>query len=159
MKDKTNSLVIALPIVAAMGCWLLFTASFSFHELALGAAFTALTAIVMSLAWRSMGVLFRPTFRQVICLWRLPWYILHDSIEVSVTLAKDLIGIRAGSHLRATDFPSPSDKHSSARAVLATTGTTMTPSIIVLGIANNFLLLHQLERSSLPRMIKDLETR
>lgn len=157
MKEKPNSLVIILPIVAAMGCWLLFTASFTLHELLLGFAFTILTAIVTSFAWRSMGVLFTPSFNQVLCLWRLPWYVLHDSIEVSMILAKDLVGIRAGSHLRAARFPSPSDRHSTARAILATTATTMTPSIIVLGIADDYLLLHQLKRSPLPRMITDLE--
>lgn len=159
MKERSNSLALVLPIVAAMGCWLLFTASFSLHELLLGAAFTIFTTIVSSLAWRSMGVLFTPTLRQIICLWRLPWYVLHDTIEVSAILAKDLVGIRAGSHFRATGFPSPSDKHSSARVVLATTGTTMTPSIIVLGVWDNYLLLHQLQRSPLPRMITDLEVR
>lgn len=159
MKERPNSLVIVLPIVAAMVCWLLFTGSFSFHELLLGAAFTILTAIITSLAWRSMGVLFTPSFRQVICLWRLPWYVLHDSVTVTLVLARDFAGARAGSHFRATRFPSPTDKHSSARVVLVTTGNTMTPSVIVLGVWDNHLLLHQLQRSPLPKMIADLEAR
>lgn len=159
MKERTNSPVFVLPIVAAMACWLLFTGPFALHELVLGVAFTVFTAVITSLAWRSMGVLFTPSFNQVICLWRLPWYVLHDSVEVTVILLKDFLGNRAGSHLRATRFPSPSDKHSSARVVLATTGTTMTPSIIVLGVSDHYLLLHQLKRSPLPRMIADLEAR
>ena len=142
-----------------MGCWLLFAASFTLHELLLGAAFTFLTAAITALAWRSMGVLFAPSFSQVICIWRLPWYVLHDSISVTITLAKDLLGVRAGSHFRATAFPPPADKHSSARVILATTATTMTPSIIVLGTQENYLLLHQLQRSPLPKMITDLEAR
>lgn len=159
MKESSISLVIVPPIVAAMGCWLIFTASFTLHELLLGAAFTVLTAIVTALAWRSMGVLFTPTFNQIVCLWRLPWYVLHDSVEVSLVLIKDLLGVRAGSHFRAAEFPPPSDKHSSARVILATTATTMTPSIIVLGVQENYLLLHQLQRSPLPKMITDLEVR
>lgn len=159
MKERSISLVIVSPIVAAMACWLLFTGSFTLHELLLGAAFTILTAIITALAWRSMGVLFTPSFSQVICIWRLPWYVLHDSVSVTITLSKDLLGIRAGSHFRATAFPPPLDKHSSARAVLATTATTMTPSIIVLGVQENYLLFHQLQRSPIPKMITDLEVR
>ncbi|MGH9588385.1 MAG: hypothetical protein ACRD3F_15655 [Acidobacteriaceae bacterium] len=159
MKVSSNSLVIVPPIVAAMGCWLLFTASFTLHELLLGVAFIILTAIISALAWRSMGVLFTPAFSQVLCLWRLPWYVLHDSIEVTSILAKDFMGVRAGSHFRSTAFPPPSDKHSSARVVLATTATTMTPSIIVLGVQESHLLLHQLQRTPLPKMITDLEVR
>lgn len=159
MEERTNSFVFILPIVAAMALWLLFTGSFALHELVLGGALTILAAAITSLAWRSMGVLFTPSFKQVVCLWRLPWYVLHDSVEVTVILVKDLLGNRAGSHLRATRFPSPSDRHSSARVVLATTGTTMTPSIIVLGVSDDYLLLHQLKRSPLPQMITDLEAR
>jgi hypothetical protein len=104
-----------------------------------------------------MGLLFTPGIRQAACLWRLPWYVLHDSIEVSLVLAKDMFGVQAaGSHYRATPFPFDPERHDSARVVLATTGTTMTPSIIVLGWADNRLLFHQLKRSPLPRMIADL---
>jgi len=157
MGKKTSSLVIVPAAIVTMGCWVLFTGSFSLHELVLGAAFTALTLGVTALAWRNMGILFSPTVRQVFCLWRIPWYVLHDSVEVSLILANDMLGFReAGSHFRAVTFPSDTEKHDIARAVLATTGTTMTPSTIVLGVEDDLLLLHQLERSPLPKMIADL---
>lgn len=157
MGKKTSSLVIVPAAVVTMGCWVLFAGSFSLHELILGAAFTALTLSVTALAWRNMGILFVPTVRQVLCLWRIPWYVLHDSVEVSLILAKDMLGIReAGSHFRAVTFPSDTEEHDIARAVLATTGTTMTPSTIVLGAEDDRLLLHQLQRSPLPKMIADL---
>ena len=160
---RTNSdrlvapLIAALLAIAIMGWWLLFTASFSLHELVLGAAFTALTLLVTALAWRGMGVFFTPTLAQVACLWRIPWYVLHDSVEVTLILLKDMTGIqRAGSHFRATGFPCEEGSHDSERVVLATAGTSVTPSIIVLGIAQDRLLLHQLQRSPLPRMIREL---
>lgn len=157
MGKKASSLVIVPAAFITMGCWVLFAGSFTVHELILGAAFTALTLSITALAWRSMGILFMPTVRQVLCLWRLPWYVLHDSVEVSLVLAKDMFGIReAGSHFRAVTFPTDTDQHETSRAVLATTGTTMTPSTIVLGVEKNCLLLHQLERSPLPKMIADL---
>jgi len=160
MGKKTSSLVIASAAVVSMGGWVLFTGSWGLHELILGAAFTALTLAITALAWRDMGILFRPTVRQVLCLWRVPWYVLHDSVEVSLILAKDMLGVReAGSHFRAVTFSSDTEKHDIARAVLATTGTTMTPSTIVLGVEDDLLLLHQLQRSSLPKMIADLGVR
>lgn len=156
-------LIAVLLAIAIMGWWLLFTASFSLHELVLGAAFTALTLGVTALAWRGMGVFFAPTVAQVARLWRLPWHVLHDSLEVTLILLKDMTGIRrAGSHFRAVSFPCEAGSNDSERAVLATAGTSVTPSIIVLGIAEDRLLLHQLQRSPLPRMIwelRDLEER
>jgi multisubunit Na+/H+ antiporter MnhE subunit len=160
MNKKAESLVIVPAAIVTMGCWVLFTGSFALHELILGAAFSALTLAITGLAWRNMGILFVPTVRQVLCLWRLPWYVLHDSVEVSLILAKDMFGIReAGSHFRAVTFPSDSKEHETSRAVLAVTGPTMTPSTIVLGVADNCLLLHQLQRSPLPQMIADLGVR
>jgi multisubunit Na+/H+ antiporter MnhE subunit len=157
MGKKASSLVTISAVIVTMGCWVLFTGMFSLHELIVGAAFTALTLAVTALAWRNMGILFLPTVRQVLCLWRLPWYVLHDSVEVSLILVKDMLGIReAGSHFRAVCFPFDPEHDDTARAVLATTGTTMTPSTIVLGVADNRLLLHQLQRSPLPKMIADL---
>lgn len=162
MRRKSNSLVLNSLVAVSLGIaiialWLLFTGSFNFHELLLGASFTILTLILTALAWRGMGVLFNPTLAQVAQLWRLPWYVLHDSIEVTVILLKDLAGIRrAGSHFRAEPFPSGSGRHERERTVLATAGTTITPSLIVLGIADGHILLHQLQRSPIPRMIRDL---
>lgn len=162
MRKNSNSLaadsLIAVSLGAAiMASWVLFTGSFSIHELVLGAGFTVVTLIVTALAWRDMGVLFTPTLAQVACLWRLPWYVLHDSLEVTVILLKDLAGIRrAGSHFRAVRFPSGSGPHELERTVLAAAGTTVTPSMIVLGIGDDHLFFHQLKRSSVPRMIRDL---
>ena len=157
MEKTTSSFVIATAAVITMGFWVLFTGSWGLHELILGAAFTVLTLAITALAWRDMGILFRPTVRQVLCLWRVPWYVLHDSVEVSLVLAKDVFGVReAGSHFRTVTFPSDTEKHDIARAVLATTGTTMTPSTIVLGVEDDLLLLHQLQRSPLPKMVADL---
>lgn len=157
MEKKTSSFVIATAAVITMGFWVLFTGSWGLHELILGAAFTVLTLAITALAWRDMGILFRPTLHQVLCLWRVPWYVLHDSVEVSLILAKDILGVReAGSHYRAVTFPSKTGELDVARAALATTGTTMTPSTIVLGVEDDRLLLHQLQRSPLPKMIADL---
>jgi hypothetical protein len=162
MRNRSNSIaVVLLWIAAGVGCWLLFVASsFSVHELWLCLVFTALTVFMVFITWRQMNVGFTPSFRQVIALWRLPWYVLHDTFEVTVILAKDAARIRrAGSHFRAAPFVSKPGEHDNSREVLATAGTTMTPSIIVVGITDTHILFHQLERSPLPRMVRDIEAR
>lgn len=151
-----HSLIAASLGVAIMALWLLFTGSFKFHELLLGASFTILTLLLTALAWRDMGVFFIPTLKQVACLRRLPWYVLRDSIQVTIVLLKDITGIRrAGSHFRAVRFPC-SGSQLRERTVLAAAGTTVTPSTIVLGIADDHLLFHELQRSPVPQMILDL---
>lgn len=162
MRKHSNSFItVLLWIAAAIASWLLFVASsYSFHELWLCAAFTGLTVVMVFLAWRQINVGFAPTLRQLIALWRLPWYVLHDSIEVTAVLMKDALHIRpAGSHFRAAPFASDSGPSDESGVVLATAGTTMTPSIIVLGITGSRFFFHQLERSPVPRMVADIEAR
>lgn len=158
MRKRPISLAAVLAIVAVMGCWILFVASFTLHELALGAGFTVFTTAVCLLAWHEMDVHFSPSPTQIALLWRVPGYILHDSVEVTLILVKDLLGIRhAGSLYRAVPFSPQPRKHGDAQLVLAVTGTTMTPSIIILGATKEHLLLHQLECSPIPQLIFDLE--
>lgn len=157
MRKRPASLA-AVPILAVMGCWILFVASFTLHELALGAGFTVFTAVVSAFAWRELKVRFSPSVKQVLQLWRLPGYVVRDSVEVTLILLKDLLSIRhAGSLYRAAPFSPRPSEHGDAQVVLAITGTTMTPSIVILGFSHDRLLLHQLECSGVPRMIADLE--
>jgi len=161
MRKKSNSLaahplIAALLGIAIMAFWLLFTGSFDLHELMLGGVFTLVTLILTALAWRDMGVFFIPTLKQLACLWRLPWYVLRDSIQVTIVLLEDITGIRsAGSHFRAVRFPC-SGSRLRERIVLATAGITVTPSTIVLGVTDDHLLYHELKRSPVPQMILDL---
>lgn len=150
--------VLLLWIAAAMGCWFLFVASSSSHEVWLGAAFTVLTVSFSALAWRHMPVSFSPAFGQIPPLLRIPWYVLRDSVEVTLVLAQDILHITpAGSFYRAAAFNCGSGEHSDACAVLTTAGTSMTPSIIILGITGDHLFFHQLQREPLPRMVSELE--
>lgn len=158
MGKHTITRAIVPSLLAIMGCWVLFVASLTAHELLLGAGFTILTVGVSYLAWKEMHIRFWPTLKQLARTWRLPWYILHDSYEVTSILFFDLIGARhAGSLYRAAPFYPGSDSRRHARAILAVSATSMTPSIIVLGVSHDRIFLHQLEYSPLPRMIKGLE--
>lgn len=145
-----------------MGCWVLFVAAFTPHELLLGAGFTIFTVGVSFLAWREMRIRFWPTPKQIAQTWRIAWYVLHDSFQVTWILLLDLVGTRhAGSLYRAAPFHAGSGAGSGsrrqARAILAVTATSMTPSIIVLGVSDDRIFLHQLKCSPLPSMITKLE--
>lgn len=142
---------------ASFGCWILFVATPSAHELSLAVAFTALTVFLGTLAWRHMPVGFSPTFTQSIALWRLPWYVLSGSWEMLVILIKDLVGRHPGSFFRATPFQTTEGPEGDAQAVLAIAYTTVAPNFIVVGISQGLLMFHQVEKSEVPRMIRDIE--
>jgi len=92
--------------------------------------------------------------------WRVPWYIVSGVYEVAIILSKDLCGVKAAeSFYRVSGFKtSKSDPQLIARRVLATAYTTTAPNFIVIGIDYNQsrMLFHQLERSIVPKMTKEL---
>jgi hypothetical protein len=91
--------------------------------------------------------------------WRIPWYIVSGIYEIVVVLSKDIIGKEAGSFYRFSGFKtSERDPRLIARTVLATAYTTTAPNFIIIGIdaAQSRMLFHQLERSDVPRMTKEL---
>lgn len=159
---ERHSKIIVLDVLAIClfgGSWLLFTASLSPHELLLGAACILLAFILNGLAWRQLRVHLLPTFREAITIWRLPWYVLTGIWEMFLILARELTGQRAGSYFRATLFRRAAGKEGISQVILATGYTTVAPNFIVIGVSNQQLLFHQLERSSVPKMIRDLESK
>jgi hypothetical protein len=92
--------------------------------------------------------------------WRIPWYIVSDSYTIVAVLLKDLAGVeKAGSFYRFCGFKtSAHDPLLMARQVLATGYTTVTPNSIVIGIdaAQSRMLFHQLQRTEVSRMAKEL---
>jgi hypothetical protein len=159
MGNRSNNFVVVLLwIAAAVGCWLLFVASsYSSHELWLCAPFTALTVLMVHLAWQQVRVGFSPRLRQAIALWRLPWYVLSGTWEMFTILAKDLAGKHPGSFFRATPFDRAEGRVGDSQVVLATAYTTVAPNFIVIGVSEDKLLFHQVEQSDVPRMIRDIE--
>lgn len=155
---KRSSTLLAIPfLLAAMACWLLLVASVPIHELLLGAGSTILTVCVSALAWREIGVHSSPTFRQVIAVWRLPWYILTGTWEMIFILARDAAGKTPGSLYRAAPFHPDEGRKGVPQIVLATAYTTVAPNFIVIGVARERLLFHQIEQSGVPRMVRDIE--
>ena len=156
--SKTPIFFITLLIaVLAYGLYLLFAASISFDELLLGVICAAVSIALNVLAWRSMEIDFRPTLRHVLALWRLPWYVLSDTWQVTAALARDLAGRRARSSFRITPFRVNRAREGDAQVVLTTAYASASPNMIVIGACDSKLLFHQIEPTGVPLMITDLE--
>jgi len=157
---RTKLLVLDLAVFCVVaGSWLLFTAHVSPHELALGFGSAVLATWIDSLAWRRMRVRFLATLHEVLSVWRLPWYVVSGCWEMFVILARELAGKKAGSFFRATPFHRTSGIEGISQTILATGYTTVAPNFIVIGVYREHLLFHQLEKSSVPKMIRELETK
>lgn len=140
--------------------WILFVGGTRLHEMLVGFGVLALSAaFIFRLArMESLDLDFRAT--DLLTCWRIPWYILSDSWAIIAVLIKDLAGIQqAGSFYRFSGFKTGRhDPRLVARRVLATGYTTVTPNSIVIGIdvGQSRMLFHQLKRSEVSRMAKEL---
>jgi multisubunit Na+/H+ antiporter MnhE subunit len=150
-------------LLAAAPMWLVFAGSFAAHELLVGSV-VLVASISFALFMRS----FR-TFEVYLTLrdlgqgWRLPWYLIVDCSTILVVLCKDLFHIApAGAYFRVCAFSQPSDdpRHSkpsdTGRLVLAAVFTTATPNSIVIGIRHQQMLFHQIARTPVEQMTRNL---
>ena len=91
----------------------------------------------------------------------IPWLLIQGTYEILWVSVRDLLGGRkAVSAFRIVGFEAGQlyDVHDTARRVLAVAYTTMAPNFIVLGVNTNKnnLVFHQIERSGVPQMTKNL---
>jgi hypothetical protein len=119
-----------------------------------------ISAAFLSHLWTTESLRLDLRWADVRTGWRIPWYVVSGIGEVVLVFLKDLTGRdRAKSLYRFCGFKtSKSDPLLVARRVLATAYTTTAPNFIVIGIdyRQSRMLFHQLERSSVPRMTKEL---
>lgn len=157
-RRRSSPSYYALFTICAFAAWILFTASFSKQELALGAG-CAIAAgwFSISMAGR-LGWLIAPSLRDSAEGWRLPWYLLTDTLLVIHLLIKDLTGKRPPSVFLAVPFEKGDGKRGPIRSALAVAYTSATPNAIVLGIdrEQHRMLLHQLSKSNIPAMTRHL---
>lgn len=143
------------------GLWLFFTGTFSLHELEIGIIAALLASSGMAAVERCYSVPFSPTLKDLLTLWRLPWYVVSDLWVTLVVAAEDIAGKQcAESVFRVVPFRAGTmdDPRATARRVLAVLYSTVAPNSIVLGINVNDqrMLFHQIERSPVPEMTKQL---
>lgn len=138
--------------------WLLLVATTQLHEMMVGALSVLASGVFLWHAHRSESLELRFAFRDVIALWRLPWDVLTDVWKVIRLLIRELAGHRAGSFYRVCGFATAKDDPKlAARRVLATLSGTASPNLIVIGVDyhQSRMLFHQVERSSVPKMLED----
>lgn len=153
-------LVACLAIILMSGEWILLVAGTHLHEMIVGAASVLASGTFLFVVQQSTTL--RTNFRlaDIAKGWRIPWYVLNDIFVITIVLFKDLFGIeKAKSLFRVSGFQTgKEDPILVARRVLAIAYTSASPNTIVLGIdyTSSRMLFHQLKRTPLSRMTKDL---
>jgi hypothetical protein len=152
-----------LSVVAAGSLWIAFVATSNLHEMLVGILCVAVTVGFVAFVCRSAAMELTFRLRDVLAFWRMPWYILSDVSQITIILARDLLGIAPAQNLyRVCGFDASAyDPLRRARSVMAIAYTTVAPNSIVLGIdpATSRMLFHQLASSSVPKMTKALGAR
>ena len=155
-----HPVLFVLLLVLTPALWVAFVSTTNPHELFVGFFASAATIVFTVFVCRSSSTRLQLRPPDLIQLWRIPWYLLQDSIVVLRVLAKDLLHIQpAGDHYRVCGFDaSTHDPVRVARMVLAVASTTATPNSIVLGIdpSQSRMLFHQVERTPVTEMAKAL---
>ncbi len=156
--------ILSLSFLSFYFCWIIFVGTFSLHELLIGVLGALLATAGLSIINRYYPARFYPRLTELLSLWRLPGYLISDTWKILALRAKDLRDVQtANSLFRVVPFQAgeKEDPRATARRVLAVIYTTITPNTVVLGVNTNDqkLLLHQLVRSPVSRMTKDLGAR
>ena len=139
--------------------WLWFVGTTKLHEMLVGVGVVLAATLFIVNVLRSERLPLELRLVDLVQLWRIPWYIVSGIYEIALILIKDLVGNRAGSYYRYCGFrTSKRDPVKIAQTFLATAYTTTAPNFIVIGIdpEQNHMLFHQLERSTIPKMTRNL---
>jgi hypothetical protein len=159
-EPRPASLFCALAAALMAVLWILFVGGTRRNEMIVGAGALVLSGAFLFLVARKESLNLELHWTDLATCWRIPWYIVSGVYEIVIILLKDLFGVRrADSFYRVSGFrTSKSDPRLIARRVLATAYTTTAPNFIVIGIdyAQSRMLFHQLERSDVPKMTKEL---
>ena len=154
MTGQVVFLTVALAVF-----WLAFVADLRPDDMYVGIPAVILSIAFAFFAVRRLPIRFRPTVRDLAQIWRLPWYIVSGLAEIAWVLAKDFVGKRAESLMRAAHwYPTGNDGHDVALRTLATGYTTVAPNFIIVGIdrERGRMLFHQVSKSSVPIMTQRL---
>lgn len=164
-RSKVRRLALCcLSLPSSYLLWIVFTGTFSLHELLVGIGGALLAASGMFVVNLQYPARFSPSISDLVAFWRLPWYLLSGTWEIALVATKDALRIkRAQSLFRVVSFDAgkSQDPHANARRVLAVAYTTIAPDCIVLGVnnSNNTLLIHQFERRPVGKMMRQLGAR
>jgi multisubunit Na+/H+ antiporter MnhE subunit len=144
--------------------WIIFVGTFSRPELLVGFFAALLGGIGISVVQHADDAHFRPRVRHWLEFVRVPWYVVTGTWTLFLVTVKDVLGVkRAESLFRLATFDAGDecDPVGTGRRVLAIAYTTISPNFIVLGInvRDRFMLFHQVDRSPVLQLDKDLGAR
>lgn len=159
-RGKPSWALSALAVLLIAVQWVLFVGGIRRNEMIVGSFVLLATGAFLFEIWKIETLKLDFGLKDIAQGWRIPWYILSGVYEIVVVLFRDLSGLkRSDSLYRVCGFKTGKrDPRLVARRVLATFYTTMAPNFIVIGIdfRQSRMLFHQLERSSVPEMTKQL---
>lgn len=143
-----------------IGLWFLFVYQLSLIELAAGAAAAALTVVAMRVSLRAVPLRFKPEARWLSRSFNLPVTVVKDMVVLLRALARLVMRKKIPSLFQVTHFGAIADNpRANAKRVLAVAFTSVSPNSIVIGInrENGLLLFHELEKTSLPKILEELQ--
>ena len=144
---------------AMLAAWMLLVDSTARAEVLLGLGVSLVAAATATWLQAANFARFGPHWNELIQAWRIPWYLLEDTVIAFHVLGSRLMGRRLHSVVRCVHFDAVADDpHSAARRALVTGLNTIPPNSIVIGIDRNRkqLVFHQLKRRPVPLMMKKL---
>lgn len=153
---KPSFILSGVWMVLAIASWILFVGGIRLHEMLVGACAVLVTTAFVHQVWKreTLQIEFHPS--DVIQGWRVPWYVLRDTCVIALVLWGDFFARTCAASLYRVSAlkkvkPRP---RQTARQVLITLYTTMSPNSIVIGIDphRDRILFHQLRRSSISTM-------
>jgi hypothetical protein len=140
--------------------WIILVGGTRPHEMLVGAACILLSTLFLASVYKTSTLKLEFHISDIAQGLRIPWYVFSDCFTVSRVLLRDLFTARhAASLYRVSEFRTSKDNpRLVARSVLATVYTTTSPNSIVIGIdyQQSRLLFHQLERSAVSDMTRNL---
>ena len=146
--------------LAAAGCWIVFTGSFAAQEMLAGVVALLLVLGFMRAVEHCYPVDVEFAAKDLVQIWRLPWAMLTDSVQVSRVLFEDLFGVqREPARMRALHWyagnPSAAKR---GQAVLAATYLSATPNSIVLGVDHeqSLMIVHELKPTPASALARSL---
>jgi multisubunit Na+/H+ antiporter MnhE subunit len=162
-RSKGTWIAWATTFVALYGVYLLFVSTLTKPELFVGILVTFIATLAAG-AFGTIGLVrFKPTLRELIQAWRLPYYAVQGSWELFKALGQQLFTKDgAESLIRSVPFEvGDEDAHSAGRRALAVTYTTLTPNFVVLGIAHKqaLMIYHQVLAGEVLQMTVNLGAR
>ncbi|GEM_PF-5640966 len=144
-----------------IGVWFLFVFQLSLWEALAGAGAAGLTLFAFKKACKYQPLRFQPRWHWLVQAGQLPKCIGNDLWVLIRTFARELAGKRSKALFQLVPFEASGDgPRAATQRALLTLFATVPPNSVVVDFdkKQNYFMIHQLEKTSVPRLIRELET-